>query len=40
MGVTIIFLVLGAFIFWMPIYLGLPLSQWEWKIRMWLASWV
>ncbi|MBD0394062.1 MAG: dolichyl-phosphate-mannose--protein O-mannosyl transferase, partial [Microcoleus sp. C1-bin4] len=40
MGVTIIFLVLGAFIFWMPIYLGLPLSQMEWKIRMWLASWV
>ncbi len=40
MGVTIIFLVLGAFIFWMPIYLGLPLSQMEWKIRMWLPSWV
>ncbi len=40
MGVTISFLVLGAFIFWMPIYLGLPLSQMEWKIRMWLPSWV
>ncbi|TAE94052.1 MAG: phospholipid carrier-dependent glycosyltransferase [Oscillatoriales cyanobacterium] len=40
MGVTIIFLVLGAFIFWMPLYLGLPLSQMEWKIRMWLPSWV
>jgi dolichyl-phosphate-mannose-protein mannosyltransferase len=40
MGVTIIFLVLGAFIFWMPIYLGLPLSQFEWKMRMWLPSWV
>jgi dolichyl-phosphate-mannose-protein mannosyltransferase len=40
MGVTIIFLVLGAFIFWMPLYLGLPLSQMEWKIRMWLSSWV
>jgi dolichyl-phosphate-mannose-protein mannosyltransferase len=40
MGVTIIFLVVGAFIFWMPIYLGLPLSQIEWKIRMWLPSWV
>ena len=40
MGVTIIFLVLGAFIFWMPIYLGLPLSQMEWNIRMWLPSWV
>ncbi|MEG3938348.1 MULTISPECIES: dolichyl-phosphate-mannose--protein mannosyltransferase [unclassified Microcoleus] len=40
MGVTIVFLVLAAFIFWMPIYLGLPLSQMEWKIRMWLPSWV
>jgi len=40
MGVTISFLILGAFIFWMPIYLGLPLSQMEWKIRMWLPSWV
>jgi len=40
MGVTIIFLVVGAFIFWMPIYLGLPLSQMEWKIRMWLPSWI
>ncbi|MBE9185805.1 phospholipid carrier-dependent glycosyltransferase [Microcoleus sp. LEGE 07076] len=39
MGVTIIFLIVGAFIFWMPIYLGLPLSQIEWKIRMWLPSW-
>ncbi|MBE9095386.1 dolichyl-phosphate-mannose--protein mannosyltransferase [Tychonema sp. LEGE 07203] len=39
MGVTIIFLILAAFIFWMPIYLGLPLSQIEWKIRMWLPSW-
>ncbi|MEG4998191.1 dolichyl-phosphate-mannose--protein mannosyltransferase [Microcoleus sp. B4-D4] len=40
MGVTIIFLVLAAFIFWRPIYLGLPLSQWEWNLRMWLRSWV
>jgi dolichyl-phosphate-mannose-protein mannosyltransferase len=40
MGVTIIFLVVGAFIFWMPIYLGLPLSPGEWKFKMWLPSWV
>lgn len=40
MGVTVIFLVVGAFIFWMPVYLGLPLSQWEWQMRMWLPSWV
>ncbi|MBE9123178.1 phospholipid carrier-dependent glycosyltransferase [Tychonema sp. LEGE 07199] len=40
MGVTIVFLVLAAFIFWMPIYLGLPLSQGEWNLRMWLRSWV
>lgn len=40
MAVTIIFMVLGGFAFWMPIYLGLPLSELEWKIRMWLPSWI
>jgi dolichyl-phosphate-mannose--protein O-mannosyl transferase len=40
LGVTIIFLVLLAFVFWMPIYLGLPLSPESYKLRMWFRSWV
>lgn len=40
LGVTIIFLVLFAFIFWMPIYLGLPSSPTAYKLRMWLPSWI
>lgn len=40
MGVTVIFLVLLAFVFWMPVYLGLPLSPDGWKIRMWFSSWI
>ncbi len=40
LGVTIIFLVLLAFVFWMPIYLGLPLSLESYKLRMWFPSWV
>jgi dolichyl-phosphate-mannose-protein mannosyltransferase len=39
-GVTVIFLVLLAFVFWMPIYLGLPLDQQAYQIRMWLKSWI
>ncbi|KAM3091725.1 dolichyl-phosphate-mannose--protein mannosyltransferase [Phormidesmis sp. 146-35] len=33
-------LILVAFIFWMPIYLGLPLMEWQYKLRMWFPSWV
>ncbi|MBW4555846.1 MAG: phospholipid carrier-dependent glycosyltransferase [Trichormus sp. ATA11-4-KO1] len=39
-GVTIIFLILGAFVFWMPIYLGLPLSSNAYKMLMWFNSWI
>ncbi|AFZ15401.1 glycosyl transferase family 39 [Crinalium epipsammum PCC 9333] len=39
-GITVIFLVLLAFVFWMPIYLGLPLDQQAYQIRMWLQSWI
>ena len=39
-GVTVTFLIIGAFIFWMPIYLGLPLSPAEYKLRMWFSSWI
>jgi dolichyl-phosphate-mannose-protein mannosyltransferase len=40
MGITTVFLIAAAFIFWMPIYLGLPLSPLEFKLRMWLPSWI
>jgi dolichyl-phosphate-mannose-protein mannosyltransferase len=33
-GITLIFLVLLSFVYWMPIYLGLPLSQPEYNARM------
>jgi dolichyl-phosphate-mannose--protein O-mannosyl transferase len=40
LGVTIIFLILLAFVFWMPIYLGLPLSPESYRLRMWFSSWI
>ena len=39
-GITVICLILIAFVFWMPLYLGLPLSPIEIQIRRWLPSWV
>ena len=39
-GVTIIFLIMAGFVFWMPIYLGLPLSPEAYKMRMWFNSWI
>jgi dolichyl-phosphate-mannose--protein O-mannosyl transferase len=40
LGVTAIFLILLAFVFWMPIYLGLPLSPESYRLRMWFHSWI
>ncbi|MEB3179846.1 MAG: phospholipid carrier-dependent glycosyltransferase [Nostocaceae cyanobacterium] len=40
LGVTVIFIVLIAFVFWIPLYLGLPLSPEEYKLRMWFTSWI
>ena len=40
LGVTAIFLILLAFVFWMPLYLGLPLSPESYKMRLWLQSWI
>ena len=39
-GATVIFLVLLAFMFWLPIYLGLPLSVQDYQFRMWFRSWI
>lgn len=40
MGFTTIFVILAAFIFWLPVYLGLPLSPESLHIRMWFRSWI
>lgn len=39
-AVTVTSLVLGGFIFWMPLFLGLPLSPGALQLRRWLSSWV
>ncbi|NEO55949.1 MAG: phospholipid carrier-dependent glycosyltransferase [Okeania sp. SIO3B5] len=39
-GITVIFIILSAFIFWMPVYLGLPISPQNWQMRMWFRSWI
>lgn len=39
-GVTISFLIIAAFVYWMPIYLGLPLSPEGYRFRMWFQSWI
>ncbi|OKH49226.1 dolichyl-phosphate-mannose--protein O-mannosyl transferase [Calothrix sp. HK-06] len=39
-GVTITFLIIGAFIFWLPIYLGLPITSEAYKLRMWFNYWI
>ncbi len=39
-GLTITFLIIIAFAFWMPIYLGLPLSADAYKLRMLFTSWI
>ena len=38
-GVTAIFLIVFAFVVWLPVYLGLPLSTEGFAARMWLRSW-
>jgi dolichyl-phosphate-mannose--protein O-mannosyl transferase len=39
-AVTVIVLVLLAFVFWLPVYLGLPLSVQGYQLRMWFKSWI
>jgi dolichyl-phosphate-mannose-protein mannosyltransferase len=38
-AVSLIFAILGGFIYWLPIYLGLPLNNEEFHRRMWFNSW-
>lgn len=37
---SIMLIIAGAFIFWMPIYLGLPLTEAQYQMRMWFRSWI
>jgi dolichyl-phosphate-mannose--protein O-mannosyl transferase len=42
-GVTIIFTIAAAFIFWLPVYLGLPLDRFELNLRLWnfwIFNWI
>lgn len=39
-GLAIILLVISAFIFWLPLYLGLPISPKEFSLRIWFKSWI
>lgn len=39
-GIVVILLVVGAFIFWMPVFLGLPLSASGYQLRMWFRNWI
>ena len=39
LSTTLIFLMVMAFVFWLPLYWGVPLSFDEWQHRMWLKSW-
>jgi dolichyl-phosphate-mannose-protein mannosyltransferase len=39
-GITVIFLIALAFVFWLPLYLGLPLSMEGLELRRWLDSWI
>jgi len=39
-GLGIIMLIIAAFIFWSPLYFGLPLSLKEYYLRMWFKSWI
>jgi len=39
-GIIISLFILAAFVFWLPIYLGLPLSSEDYRLRMWFNSWI
>jgi dolichyl-phosphate-mannose-protein mannosyltransferase len=39
-GVMIVLLIIVAFIFWLPIYLGLPLSVKDFDLRMIMPNWI
>jgi dolichyl-phosphate-mannose--protein O-mannosyl transferase len=40
MGGSLLLLCVGGLVFWLPIFLGLPLSPAQWQWRVFLPSWV
>jgi dolichyl-phosphate-mannose-protein mannosyltransferase len=40
LSTSVIYLVVMAFVFWLPFYLGLPLSSDAWQQRIWFNSWI
>ena len=40
LGITAIFVILIALVFWLPVYWGLPISQAGFNQRMWFRSWI
>jgi dolichyl-phosphate-mannose--protein O-mannosyl transferase len=39
-GYSVVLGVAGSFLFFLPIYLGWPISQAAFYARMWLVSWI
>jgi hypothetical protein len=39
-GLTVILIILLAFVFWLPLYLGLPLTTEAFHLRQWFRSWI
>lgn len=40
LGIATLLLIGLGFVFWLPLYLGLPLSLGGWQARMWLPTWI
>ncbi len=40
LGLLIAFTIVIAFLYWLPVYLGLPLTTTEFRNRMWFNSWI
>lgn len=40
LAIALIIIIVLAFMFWLPLYIGLPLSPNDWKYRIWLSSWI
>lgn len=40
LGFAVLGLCVGGFLFWLPFFLGLPLTPEAWRLRLWFASWI
>jgi dolichyl-phosphate-mannose--protein O-mannosyl transferase len=40
LALVILSLSILGFLFWLPFYLGLPISPREWQWRIWFRSWI